>query len=139
MNSPNPTYMRNKWLVVHDGVVWNIVDDSGLPICTVSNGNREPASTNALAHLIRTAPELLSMVHSCMRTLYERLDVLQDERQERLRYFDDADHIDYQIGIIRSLLRNCDSVVGMAERLGDPKPSYDTNPSILPRSSFEKK
>lgn len=32
MNSPNPTYTRNKWLVVNDGIVWNIVDESGLAI-----------------------------------------------------------------------------------------------------------
>lgn len=122
MNSPNATFTINKCLVVKDGIVWNIVDESGLPICTVIHGNRKATSTNALAHLIRTAPELLSIVHACMRTLHERLDVLRDERRDRLHHADEAEALDYQIGRIRALVRKCDSVIGLAERLGDPKP-----------------
>jgi hypothetical protein len=138
MKSPNPSFTQNKWLLVNDGIVWNIVDEGGWSICTVSNANREPAVTNALAHLIRSAPELLAVVNSCMRAFHERLDVLQDERRERLRYVDDTDDIDYQIDRIRSVVRKCDFVVGLAERLGVAKPCQETIPSILPKSPFEK-
>lgn len=122
MKTSNPSFTQNKWLVITDGILWSIVDEGDLPICIVSIGHRSPAVTNALANLIRTAPELLAIVHLCMRSFHERLDVLRDERRHRLRHADEVEDLDYQIGRIRALVRKCDSVIGLAERLGDPRP-----------------
>ena len=117
-----PSFTQSPWQIVHDGIHWNIVQQDETPICSVSSCNRPPAVTNALANLIRTAPELLLMVHSCMKTLHERIDELHDERRDRLLCGDSAEDNKYQLGRIRALVRKCDSVIGLAERLGDPRP-----------------
>ena len=76
------------------------------------SAERSPDEMRSLAHLIRTAPELLAMARSARNAFRERISCLKDDLREE---FGDHDDIENQIANYTYLLKKCDEVIAKAE------------------------